>query len=235
MSLFAQAKGYEKTAKIWENRRVSPCFAIFYKNSCTLQYNGKDIEEAEEKLQNFFNESEGSDYGDQIFEFRMYSEPKKQYDKKDAAHSTFFFTVNERPAAMSGMQNGAPKNDYFLHNIAGELSAIRSELNALKAEKINEENEEEEEEQPENEIGEINQLLSNPVIAGLIGAVTEKFFNVKAEPKIITNLAGVPEDNERAACYQYVEILLQKGVKPEHLKKLADMPTAKIKTLLMML
>ena len=53
------------------------------------------------------------------------------------------------------------------------------------------------------------------------------------ETQTITKLAGVPED--KTAVYQYIEILLQKGVTIEHLQKLSQMPSAKIKGLLMML
>lgn len=236
MSAFTQAKGYEATAKIWENRRVSPFWAIFCKNLPTAQYNGNDYDEAEEKLQRFFEDTVNGDGASVIYEFRTYAEQKNRYDKKDAAHSTFFFSVSDRPVTMSGVNNPFPASDYFLQNIDAKLNELTSKINALEAEKLNAEDEDEDEDEEQvNQLGIWKEILSTPIVSGLIGAVTDKLLNVKTDSKIITNLAGVPDENERAACYQYVEILLQKGVKPEHLKKLAEMPAVKIKSLLLML
>ena len=118
------------------------------------------------------------------------------------------------------------------------MAALRSEISALKAEKVNEE-EEEEEESEEDKIagllGTVTQFMNIPFIANILNNISGMGQNNQGQ-KIITNLSGVdPVDADRAACYQYVEILLQKGVKPEHLRKLAEMPTAKIKSLLLTL
>lgn len=230
-------KGLEKTLKTWENRRPekAPYFAIFCKKMPLMQYSGKSVDDAEERISKFFEDMAGTEGTSEIFEFRIYETGKPRFEYKDTPHSVFYFTVSETAVLQPSAGNiGAPANNYFLQTISGEISALRSEIAALKSEKIEEE-EEEEPEETETGIGQVNTLLSNPIVAGLIAAVTEKFFGVKEDKKIITNLSGVPEEAQRAACYQYVEILLQKGVKPEHLKKLADMPAAKIKSLLLML
>jgi hypothetical protein len=231
-------KGLEKTLKTWENRRPdkAPYFAIFCKKMPLMQYSGKSVDDAEERITKFFEDMAGTEGTGEIFEFRIYETGKPRFEYKDTPHSVFYFTVSETAVLQPSAVNiGAGANNYFLQTISGEISALRSEIAALKSEKIEEE--EEEPEETETGIGQVNTLLSNPVVAGLIAAVTEKLFGVKEEKKIITNLSGVPDTNEaeRAAVYQYVEILLQKGVKPVHLKKLADMPAAKIKSLLLML
>lgn len=230
-------KGLEKTLKTWENRRPdkTPYFAIFCKKMPLMQYSGKSVDDAEERITKFFEDMTGTEGTGEIFEFRIYETGKPRFEYKDTPHSVFYFTVSETAVLQQSAGNiGASANNYFLQTISGEISALRSEIAALKSERIEEE-EEEEPEETETGIGQVNTLLSNPIVAGLIAAVTEKFFGVKEDKKIITNLSGVPAEAERAACYQYVEILLQKGVKPEHLKKLADMPAAKIKSLLLML
>ena len=212
------------------------CWAIFHIKNPYSQYEGGSIDEAREKLLTVLQRIAASpDHSTQIFTLHTYAAKKKgpfTYNDEKAAVNSFRF---RDPMATVGQ---APASEYYLHNLAGEMAALRSEISALKAEKVNEEEEEEEESQEDKIaglLGAATQFMNIPFIANILNNISGMGQNNQGQ-KIITNLSGVdPADADRAARYQYVEILLQKGVKPEHLRKLAEMPTAKIKSLLLML
>ena len=223
MSLIIQAKGLSETLRVFETRKVSPYFAI-YQNRTILEQNcSNDIDEAIEKITNFF--STGSGYESTPLTFKMYDAHKKGNNDKEPVYASFMFTVSS-VSQLSG--SGDNSLHYAINDLKNQISGLTSEINALK------ESEEEEEEEPVKEtfMSGVNEFLSHPTINAIIGAITEKLFMTPAEPKV-TKLAGI--EDSKASAYQYVEILLAKGVTIEHLQKLAEMPKAKIKTLLMML
>ena len=226
MSLIIQAKGLNETLRVFETRKVSPFFAI-YQNRTILEQNcSNDMEEAIEKISNFF--STGSGYESTPLTFKMYASHKKGNNDKEPVYASFMFTVSSVPV-LSGSNGGDSGLHYVITDLKNQINGLTSEINALKE---SEESEDEAEPEKDNFMSGVNEFLSHPTINAIIGLLTEKLFMNPNDQKV-TKLAGI--DDNKASAYQYVEILLAKGVTIEHLQKLAEMPKAKIKTLLMML
>jgi hypothetical protein len=225
--LSIQAFGQNDVISLWQSRRITPFWAIFIGSTC-IDFNSEDdFEDAEYKLMTFF-EGMKDKFTDQTLSLKMYSKGLDEYSSKDKAQKTFFFTISERESYQNNKVSGIGANDSL---ILSKLNSIESRINAIENVESGEE-EEEEETESEKLLSGVNTLLDNPVIANIIGLITNKLF-MPNETQTITKLAGVPDD--KTAVYQYIEILLQKGVTIEHLQKLSQMPSAKIKGLLMML
>jgi hypothetical protein len=73
----------------------------------------------------------------------------------------------------------------------------------------------------------ITQLIEHPLISGLI----QKFITPSSTP--VQSLSGVDDSDDEII--NTINILFSKGVKLEHLQKLASMPQSKIQMLISML
>lgn len=227
MSLTINQKGLNATLGRWKNDRCSPLFAIYQNRTCICQNVENDFDKATEKLENFF--ADNKSYEATPLTLKMYPLHKKATNAKEDPFCEFMFCVSETPSFSGSMDAGMA---FVINDLKEKVSTLTSELNALKEVEDQEEEEEEEESETESFINGINDLLNNPAINNLIGMFTEKFMNNSAP---VTKLAGISDDQHKGAVYQYVEILLNKGVTVDHLRKLAEMPGIKIKTLLNML
>jgi len=88
-------------------------------------------------------------------------------------------------------------------------------------------------EEEEEEQSPINAMLSNPelqqtIITGIMGLVSNMFTKTGAP----TGIAGIDDEDE---ALKILHSLMNKGVTIEHLRKLDDMNSMKLKSLLMML
>ena len=107
---------------------------------------------------------------------------------------------------------------------------ILSRLNAIEARLIDEEIDEDLEEQPQDTGSILAGILNKPEIQNVIvGALTGLVGNL-ITPKV-TAVAGIKEDS----LDDILNTLFSKGVKIDHLRKLAEMPEAKIQMLISML
>lgn len=149
--------------------------------------------------------------------------------KKEPILTSISFQLN-RPQQFLPMQQmgntGSPRTEMLLEKLIEQNALMQSRLSAL--ESIGEM--EEEEEEPQSPI---NAMLSNPelqqtIITGIMGLVGT-MFNKTGAP---TGIAGI-EDNDEAL--KILHSLMDKGVTIEHLRKLDEMNSMKLKSLLMML
>lgn len=150
--------------------------------------------------------------------------------KKEPILTSISFQLN-RPQQflpmnqMSGVVS--PRTEMLLEKLVEQNALMQSRLSAL--ESIGE-MEEEEEEQP---MSPLNAMLSNPelqqaIITGIMGLVGGMFTKTGAP----TGIAGI-EDTDEAL--KILHSLMDKGVTIEHLRKLDEMNSMKLKSLLMML
>jgi hypothetical protein len=107
---------------------------------------------------------------------------------------------------------------------------ILSRLNAIEARLIDEEIDDLEEEQPVNTQSILAGFLNKPEIQNVVIAALTGIASSFITPKV-TAVAGINEDSVE----DILNTLYSKGVKIEHLRKLADMPQAKIQMLISML
>jgi hypothetical protein len=149
--------------------------------------------------------------------------------KKEPILTSISFQLN-RPQSMMPMQSmgsmGSPRTEMLLEKLVEQNSMLQTRLTALEA--IGEL--EEEEEAPESPI---NAMLSNPelqqaIITGIMGLVGGMF----AKGGTATALAGIDDEAEAT---EILRSLMSKGVTIEHLRKLNEMGSAKLSSLLFML
>jgi hypothetical protein len=147
--------------------------------------------------------------------------------KKEPILTSISFQLNRPqqylPQQMSGV--GSPRTEMLLEKLIEQNSLMQSRLAAL--ESIGEMEEEEVEQSP------INAMLSNPelqqtIITGIMGLVAGMFTKTGAP----TGIAGIDDENEAITI---VNSLMSKGVTIEHLRKLNEMNTMKLQSLLIML
>jgi hypothetical protein len=150
--------------------------------------------------------------------------------KESPVLTSISFQLN-RPQSMMPMQTmgsiGSPRTEMLLEKLVEQNSMMQSRLAALEA--IGE-LEEEEEEAPESPI---NAMLSNPelqqaIVTGIMGLVGGMF----AKSGAPTAIAGIDDEAE---AIEILRSLMSKGVTIEHLRKLNEMGSAKLSSLLFML
>jgi hypothetical protein len=209
--------GKNAVLSFFETEAETPYFSLWVKSQKQTQYTGADMDKAVEKLEHWLNIYEKENF-DKIVILKLHIDKEKDYTTKSAVLSQIYFKIGETKPAIQGND----LNAYYIN----EINNLRAEINALKLkENIEEEEEEQEEEnQTQKTINGVLGALEHPVIAGLLNRM---FTN--GQP--VRNLAGVNEGNAD----QYVQMLFSKGVTLDHLRKLAEMPEAKIKMLLTML
>jgi hypothetical protein len=149
--------------------------------------------------------------------------------KKEPILTSISFQLN-RPQQflpMNQMGNvGSPRTEMLLEKLVEQNALMQSRLSAL--ESMGEMEEEEEVEQSP-----INAMLSNPelqqtIITGIMGLVSNMFTKTGAP----TGIAGIDDEDE---ALKILHSLMNKGVTIEHLRKLDEMNSMKLKSLLMML
>jgi len=149
--------------------------------------------------------------------------------KKEPILTSISFQLN-RPQQFLPMQQmgnvGSPRTEMLLEKLVEQNALMQSRLSAL--ESIGEMEEEEEIEQSP-----INAMLSNPelqqtIITGIMGLVSNMFTKTGAP----TGIARIDDTDE---ALKILHSLMDKGVSIEHLRKLDEMNSMKLKSLLMML
>lgn len=147
--------------------------------------------------------------------------------KKEPILTSISFQLNRPqqylPQQVSGV--GSPRTEMLLEKLVEQNSLMQSRLAAL--ESIGEMEDEEVEQSP------INVMLSNPelqqtIITGIMGLIGGMF----TKTGVPTGIAGIEDNNE---AIQIVNNLMSKGVTIDHLRKLDQMNSIKLQSLLMML
>ena len=209
--------GKNAVLSFFETEAEAPYFSLWVKSQKQTQYTGNDMDKAVEKLEHWLDIYEKENF-DKIVILKLHADKEKDYTSKSGVLSQIYFKIGETKPVVSGND----LNAYYIN----EINNLRAELNALKLkEQPDEEEDEEEEEDPtQKTINGVLGALEHPVIAGLLNRMF-----TSGQP--VRNLAGVTEGTPD----QYVQMLFSKGVTLEHLRKLAEMPQAKIQMLLTML
>ena len=167
------------------------------------------------------------------YSFKTHSETTKpdQFGKKKLIECEFSPSEDYMPKPGAVMAGPKPSgNDYMMM----KLDALESKLSALSDKKIESDEEEETPDEGTGWLGAIQSPAGQQFVslgALLIERLADRYLPAKPEAKIITNLAGIPDqdDASKAAAMHYVDILMKKGVTLDHLRKLAEMPGIKIK------
>ena len=201
----------------WYQLQDCTNWVIYHKKPEYIKHSYKkgDADEALEHLEHCLNDLKGDSTNTNDYVLRCDTKTKTD---KEKPHLIFKLnTDSQTVGAFPGQYQ--PTNE------------ILSRLNAIEARLIDEEIDDlEEEEQPRGTESILAGILEKPEVQNmLIGALTG-IASSFIQPKV-TAVSGVGEDQ----LDDILHTLFSKGVKVEHLRKLADMPKAKIQMLIGML
>lgn len=154
--------------------------------------------------------------------------------KKDPVLTSILFQLNKPAQYGYGAYHpqmgavGSQRTEILLEKLVEQNNLMQTRLAALEA--IGELEEEEEEEAPESPI---NAMLSNPelqqaIVTGIMGLVGGMFAK-GGQPQAI---AGIGDEAE---AIEILRSLMSKGVTIDHLRKLNEMSSSKLSSLLFML
>lgn len=149
--------------------------------------------------------------------------------KESPVLTSISFQLN-RPQSMLPMQAmagmGSPRTEMLLEKLVEQNAMLQSRIAAIEAM----EDIEEEEEEPKSPI---DQMLSNPQLQeALIAGVMSLVSGMVTKGGAPTAIAGIGDEAEAV---EILRSLMSKGVTIDHLRKLNEMSSAKLSSLLFML
>jgi hypothetical protein len=150
--------------------------------------------------------------------------------KESPVLTSISFQLN-RPQSMLPMQAmagmGSPRTEMLLEKLVEQNAMLQSRIAAIEA---MEDLEEDEEEAPKSPI---DQMLSSPQVQeALIAGVMSLMSGLITKGGAPTAIAGIGDEAEAV---EILQSLMNKGVTIEHLRKLDQMGSAKLSSLLFML
>ena len=150
--------------------------------------------------------------------------------KESPILTSISFQLN-RPQSMMPMQAmagmGSPRTEMLLEKLVEQNAMLQSRIAAIEA---MEDLEEEEEEAPKSPI---DQMLSSPQVQeALIAGVMSLMSGLMTKGGAPTAIAGIDDEAEAV---EILRSLMSKGVTIDHLRKLNEMSSAKLSSLLFML
>lgn len=201
----------------WELCRFQP--ALKYRQA---MYHGKNKDDGAERLLTELQRIRPDDY--ETYHLTL-GDVKGTKEKKLEDTIGMYFVVNERPAHMIGAMPGQ-----YMARPSERDTEILNEIRALRAERMAE-MEEDEEEEPVTPSSILAGMLQQPqvqqMLIGILGNLAGNFMKPKVQHISGTHTA---EDLQKI-----IETLFAKGVTPDDLIKLSEMPESQITFLLSML
>ena len=220
----------------WYRSQNIPKYTIMQKNKWGKGYfDGSSMDEGLEKLQQDLEALKGTNIVNKN-DYELHLHKTSTAKNKTTSDPKFAITFN-----FAGEYSEAQIGAVPMFNNAGltkrDLLQILDERDKQKElEDIEEEIDDLQPEQPSILAGAVNNLMQSPEIQAAIAAAVVNLPSVigglfKKAP-VTTQLAGVC-DNKNVN--EVIDILFSKGVKIEHLRKLAEMDQSKIQMLISML
>jgi transcription initiation factor IIE alpha subunit len=203
----------------WEMYRFKP--SANYRQAL---YHGKDKDEAARRLLDELNRIHHDDCENY---YLALGDTKGVKDKKFEQVVGMYFVVNEKPSHMVGamppyyMQRGNHDNE------------ILNEIRALRAERLAEmqDDADEEEEQPATASSILAGMLQQPQVQQMLITILGNIAGNFMKP----NVQHISGTHTAEDLQKIIDTLFAKGVTPDDLAKLAEMPQSQISMLLSML
>jgi hypothetical protein len=224
----AMVSGTREIMEWFDRNATAPYYSVWIdRKQLLFSWNDDDLEAGRTKLENDLHAFEQNGVNELLI---IKLHPKKEKGGFITDKSPVYGSLNFRPSEiekqvypqqMGAVNNYNPRMESVIERILETQNAILTKLNA-------EELEEEEEEKPTG----IGAILNNPQIQGLLMAGVSKFLGLN-EPSV-AGLAGI-DDVQPNEAINILNSLMSKGVTIEHLRKLDDMNSLKLASLLAML
>ena len=210
----------------WYDSNIqSPYYSVWRGRNLSFSWNNDDMEAGRQKLENDINFAEQNNVTE-VLTIKLHPKKEKGYI---TSTTPVYASLDFRPCALESAVYGLPVNQP--NNYA--MSQIMDKLNVLEQRIAGNEMDLEDEVEDIKDESPINAMLKSPevqqaLISGLIGLIGGFFTNVP--PPAVASISGVNDE-----AIDILNQLMSKGVTLEHLKKLAEMNQAKLKSLLLML
>lgn len=224
----AMVTGTRGVMEWFDRNSTTPYYSVWCNRQLLFSWNSDDLEDGRNKLENDLIAFEQNGVGD-LFTIKLHPKKEKGFitDK-----TPIYASLNFRPAELERAYYSPNAIAGTGSNQLADAIARLTETQNLILSKLSEE-EFEEEEKEESALG---KLINNPAVQGLaIGYISKILgLNNMDTTNLQTGIAGINELNEDEVI-QIVSSLMDKGVTIEHLRKLDEMPKAKLSSLLLML
>ena len=231
----AQATGTRRIMEWFDRNATTPYFSVWSnstpsKKELNFGWYEEDLEAGRNKLENDLDALEQNGVNE-LYTILLHQKKNKDgyitLDTPYYASLKFRAAELEQPMVMP-MQHIAGMSSN--HRLESVLEKMMETQNMILTKLSADEFEEEEDDNDENDM--IGGLMKNPEIQAMIMGGIGKIFNLAGEKPVA--VAGVTELNEDEV-FTIVNSLMDKGVTIEHLRKLNEMSSVKLSSLLLML
>ena len=231
----AQATGTRRIMEWFDRNATTPYFSVWSnttpsKKELNFGWYEEDLEAGRNKLENDLDALEQNGVNE-LYTILLHQKKNKDgyitLDTPYYASLKFRAAELEQPMVMP-MQHIAGMSSN--HRLESVLEKMMETQNMILTKLSADEFDEEEEGDDENDM--IGGLMKNPEIQAMIMGGIGKIFNLAGEKPVA--VAGVTELNEDEV-FTIVNSLMDKGVTLEHLRKLNEMSSVKLSSLLLML
>jgi len=231
----AQATGTRRIMEWFDRNATTPYFSVWSnttpsKKELNFGWYEEDLEAGRNKLENDLDALEQNGVNE-LYTILLHQKKNKDgyitLDTPYYASLKFRAAELEQPMIMP-MQHIAGMSSN--HRLESVLEKMMETQNMILTKLSADEFEEEEDDNDENDM--IGGLMKNPEIQAMIMGGIGKIFNLAGEKPVA--VAGVTELNEDEV-FTIVNSLMDKGVTIEHLRKLNEMSSVKLSSLLLML
>ena len=231
----AQATGTRRIMEWFDRNATTPYFSVWSnttpsKKELNFGWYEEDLEAGRNKLENDLDALEQNGVNE-LYTILLHQKKNKDgyitLDTPYYASLKFRAAELEQPMVMP-MQHIAGMSSN--HRLELVLEKMMETQNMILTKLSADEFDEEEDDNDENDM--IGGLMKNPEIQAMIMGGIGKIFNLAGEKPVA--VAGVTELNEDEV-FTIVNSLMDKGVTIEHLRKLNEMSSVKLSSLLLML
>jgi len=223
----AWCTGVNALMEWFDDHAEQPYYSVWRGRNLSFSWNNDDMEAGRLKLLNDISFAEHNNVSE-VLTLKLHN--KKDKSGYITSSTPTYGSLDFRPSPMEQQSYGVSvpnaANSYAMEKILDKLNVLESKIAGYESM----EDDFEEEEKP---LSPINAMLNNPEIQqALVSGVMGMIGSFLGNSGTVKSLAGADDQNE---AIELLNVLMNKGVTVDHLRKLSEMSDAKLKSLLLML
>lgn len=223
----AWCTGVNALMEWFDDHAEQPYYSVWRGRNLSFSWNNDDMEAGRLKLLNDISFAEHNNVSE-VLTLKLHN--KKDKSGYITSSTPTYGSLDFRPSPMEQQSYGVSvptaANSYAMEKILDKLNVLESKIAGYESM----DDDFEEEEKP---LSPINAMLNNPEIQqALVSGVMGMIGSLLGNSGTVKSLAGADDQNE---AIELLNVLMNKGVTVDHLRKLSDMSDAKLKSLLLML